>query len=586
MKTSRSLHQLLRWSGYVPASDVEDPLGLNLRGLARLGERLLHCITSITPRARYFSFIPWCIFDYQNREQGKPYSLGLRDAIVLRENAYTLANISHHKGETCSGGSLVGSNEAKRWFRKGYAEANLKKLRFAKNPALDAYFTSLVNLGCFVPDDDDDLASDDDPDAKREFTFDDIKLSAVGLDLAKRYDSVVGGLPAVRRWVGDTRRCSVKSLAQLGRYGGLCDFTDAHPADRSLLRDLFFGMATSRGGSHRVRRQSLLLLLDLCRQFSAEAWELNDWTFASAVYFGEVVTEDGRLDVKLPPALVDIATRWRMFYFHHFMGVALEGLFCWLITQLDTRGLAGAKLEDLVLKLNETSARDRLSELFHCDLTQPFGEMTPSDFFAKLSLPHGDCEPGLGTKFDLAVRSIHRASEDILEAFVRDGEFLQSSVGLALPLTLLATTLTRFARWKTTKYGNWLASVARDPYVDLVPPVLASGLSRQFEAWWHTKWAGLATFILSRYVVRQHQSMSYEKTLSGDRCLVQVDGERVFSSPGHGFEKIGMGNPRLGSAVQILIDLGLMERADDWVVHLTTEGKRFLRHELKKEGKP
>jgi hypothetical protein len=94
----------------------------------------------------------------------------------------------------------------------------------------------------------------------------------------------------------------------------------------------------------------------------------------------------------------------------------------------------------------------------------------------------------------------------------------------------------------------------------------------------------LTGFILSRYVVRQHQGMSYEKSLAGDRCLLQVDGSKVFSTGG--FDKIGMGNPRLHSAVQILKDLGLMENAEDGVTYLTKEGKLFLRDELKKEGRP
>src|SRR5207249_2607342 len=76
---------ILRWSEHVSSSDVQDPLGLSLRGSTRLGSRLLHCITSITPRARYFSFIPWCFFDYQSRDKGKPHALGVRDSIVLRE---------------------------------------------------------------------------------------------------------------------------------------------------------------------------------------------------------------------------------------------------------------------------------------------------------------------------------------------------------------------------------------------------------------------------------------------------------------------------------------------------------------------
>src|SRR5262245_3599625 len=130
---------LLRWSAHVPCSDVQDPLGLSLRGSARLANRLLHCLTSITPRERNFSFIPCCASDYQNREKGRPHALGLRDAIVLRENVLALACIKYHqqdKGGTCKGGNVVGTIKAKRWLRKGEAEANFGKLKFAESPAL------------------------------------------------------------------------------------------------------------------------------------------------------------------------------------------------------------------------------------------------------------------------------------------------------------------------------------------------------------------------------------------------------------------------------------------------------------------
>jgi len=67
VRTSKPELTLLRWSEHVPASDVQDPLGLSLRGSARLASQLLYCITSITPRARYFSFIPWCVLDWRRR---------------------------------------------------------------------------------------------------------------------------------------------------------------------------------------------------------------------------------------------------------------------------------------------------------------------------------------------------------------------------------------------------------------------------------------------------------------------------------------------------------------------------------------
>ncbi|MCI0459743.1 MAG: WD40 repeat domain-containing protein [Gemmataceae bacterium] len=307
-KQSKPTQALLRWSEYVPASDVQDPLGLNLRGLARLGNRLLYCITSITPRARYFSFIPWCGFDYESREKGKPHALGLRDAIVLREKALTLACIAHHEGDTCSGGALVGTLEAKRWLGRGNTEADLKKLKLAKIPALNAYFTSLVNLGCFVTDE--DALAGDEEGVETQFTFDDVELSPLGLELARRYDSVAGVLPGVRQLAGGNRRCAVEALAEFGKHGGLCELTEAAAPDRALLRDVFFALADLKGDSHGVRRQCLLLILELCQRFSVEQWVLSEPDFAGAVYFAELTTEEAHLKVEIPSALQDVASRW------------------------------------------------------------------------------------------------------------------------------------------------------------------------------------------------------------------------------------------------------------------------------------
>ena len=92
----------------------------------------------------------------------------------------------------------------------------------------------------------------------------------------------------------------------------------------------------------------------------------------------------------------------------------------------------------------------------------------------------------------------------------------------------------------------------------------------------------LADFVLSRYVVQQHQAMAYEKTAKGDRCLLQVDGPKIIADLPH--EKIGIGNPRLNSAIQVLTDLALLEEDDNEVTHLTAQGKSLLQAELEERG--
>jgi hypothetical protein len=145
---------------------------------------------------------------------------------------------------------------------------------------------------------------------------------------------------------------------------------------------------------------------------------------------------------------------------------------------------------------------------------------------------------------------------------------------------LLALTLARYRRWEPTGYGTWLASdaVVKDPYLDLLPSTVSLGLDRHLGDWWTLPWSRLTEYVLSRFVVQQHQSMSYEKTAKGERCLIQVDGQRIVSDGP--YEKIGLGNPRLRSAVQVLSDLALIETDEDGLSFLTEEGLELLREEL------
>ena len=573
---------ILRWSDHVPESDVLDPLGLGLRGSARLGSRLLFCITSITPRARYFSFLPWAVYDYQKQEMGKPYALGLKGAIVLREQAFTLGCVAHHEGKSCAGGALVGSEQAAKWYAKHENQADFRKLKnFAKNPALAAYYNSIVNLGVFITDDERPVT--DEEEENPDLTFDDLELSPLGLKLAKRYESAVGAVAAMKHIGAKQRTSSVNGLAELGKYGGLCELANTPSPDRELLRDVFFAKVDPKSGSHEFRRRSLLLILAVCEKICTDQWLLNEPAFESIVYYGEIANDDDRLAMHIPKQLNDIATRWRMFYFHHYMSVALEGLFSWLVSNLGENGLAGSTLETLAAKLDEASVGKQLSEVLEVNLRGSFGKLSPSKLFSTLGFSGGNLDVSLSKVMDKKIRSLAPFAEDSLESVIRDKTYLYSSTGLALPLILLATTLARYKQWESTNYGDWLANVASDPYLDLIPPIVTQGLSRHFDNWWGCSWKELAVFVLSKYVVQQHQSMSYEKTWAGDRCLIQVDGPRVISKGN--YEKIGMGNPRLRSAIQILRDLGLIEDDSEQITRLTKEGKKFLEQEMVRETK-
>ena len=85
--------RLLHWNKELPSASPADPLGLNLRVSARLSDELLYCITSITPRARYYAFFPWAFQDYNDHERAKQGDRGRIKAVLARERAMVLGAV-------------------------------------------------------------------------------------------------------------------------------------------------------------------------------------------------------------------------------------------------------------------------------------------------------------------------------------------------------------------------------------------------------------------------------------------------------------------------------------------------------------
>jgi hypothetical protein len=263
-----------------------------------------------------------------------------------------------------------------------------------------------------------------------------------------------------------------------------------------------------------------------------------------------------------------------MFYFHHFMSVALEGLFAWLVTHVGDFGLAGTTMDTIVAELDGTSTQKALGEILGMPLPCSFRDLTPAALFAAAGLPSGPLDRESSVAIDTAVPVTSPLCEDALEKLLRSKEYLRAATGLALPLVLLIVTLARYRQWIDTRYDRWLWAEANDPRLDLVPPLILDGLEKRFHGkWWTAPFGELARHTLDRYIVRQHTEVSFGKTATGM-------GDRISSTKA--YTGIGMGNPRFRSAVRILTDLGLLEEDDD-VHRLTAAGKDFLKAELAAE---
>ncbi len=395
---------------------------------------------------------------------------------------------------------------------------------------------------------------------------------------------MVGALPSVKMLSTPKRQCSVESLTSWGELGGLCEVVSTDAKDRQPLRDMFFAHVEMKGKSHPVRRQSLLLILELARQLSAKGLPLNERNFATAVYFDSVLNNDDiPEEIEWPERLRDISTRWRMFYFHHFMSVALEGMLSWLVTNVADKGIAGATIADLLKGLNSKTLSKQLAEVLHAEIPLDFGSLTPAKFIGLFGVvTAGALTPQMSASIDASIQLESWLAEPYLEVAIRSRSHLQSDAGLAIPAILLSLTLSRYTSWERTDYGNWLAQTASDPYLDLIPPVVLDGVNRRFDDWWNAPFSKIIPVVVSRFVVQQHQSMSYEKSSAGNRCLLQVDGSDINATGT--YESIGMGNPRMRSAIRILKDLAFLSDSDDGITNITDDGRSVLEDELSTEG--
>ena len=372
---------------------MQDPLGFSLRGISRISRELLPCITSITPRARYFSFIPWAVYDHQRREHAELTTSELDRAVSFREHALALGCIAYHKGGDYPGGSLVGSTKATEWYlAHSDGEVDFRQVRFVENPALRNYLKALLNLGIFVTEDK-SVSTEDDEDKSKQAVK--VELTALGRELAELYDSHVRTLEAVQQIALPKRQCSVSHLKTWGERGGLCELALPSAADRALLRDMFFCRIRLQGRMelHNRRRDSLLLLLELCRSLTEAHFPFTRQTFADAVYHRELAGKSMSCKIELPGPLEKIARRWQMFYFHYYAATALKSAFLWLVSRLDHAETGGECLDNVISGLDEEHFQREIGDVIGVRLTGCFGSYSPASFFASLACPKGCLRP-------------------------------------------------------------------------------------------------------------------------------------------------------------------------------------------------
>lgn len=568
--------ETLIWNKPALGSDVQDPLGLELRMSTRMAGQLLHCITTVTPRARYYSFLPWCVQDYRDHVKGGAADRGLVDAIRQREKVLALGCVTHHEGATCDYGGVVGSREAQRkWAATELDESfDLRRYRSQGSLAWYQYFNSLVNLGCFEemePTEDDEAIGDE--GAGTRPSPDEIRLTLLGQQLAEAFGSSLGRPRVVAELRADRVHVTLRAVESVAKRGGICEIREDGARDRGLLRALFFDRVNSPGRAHGLRRMSLLLLMDLVRQCADAGIELDSDVLGEMLLYGATLADGEAIELSCPARLDPVAAYWRMFYLHNHMSVALEGAFLGLIRAVEQSERGNIRFETVLASLGDKSIGSTFAKAFGVNGLRAFSEMTPAQVLAAAGVAQQDGCPliGEGVALDCSLAE-WRLVEALREP---EWESLTTTAGLAICLTLLSTVLLRFDELREQESALWCARTVRDSYLDLAPPLVSGWLSHGSGVWWRRPWSELAPLLLDRFVVRQHEVLGYDKGGGSDSMILHSN-DGVLTATGE-YGRVTIGNPRFRNAMQILGDLGFVDLSE---MQLTSDGRAWLAEEM------
>jgi len=276
--------------------------------------------------------------------------------------------------------------------------------------------------------------------------------------------------------------------------------------------------------------------------------------------------------------LSDIAGRWHAYHLHGYLAVSLQSFLVALVRILRDRpgGIARA---DLLAQFSSPAIAARFKELFKRDLPGNFFDLTPRDMLACAGVALPESAEGIGDAM-LALPIMSPFSERSLENHLLDGE-ASDSAGIAIAALLFYLTLLRYPAAVTAPLHNWYGRHVKDPYADIAVPGVRDMLHGEFgQSWIDRPNKEILDRVIWRFVVRQHQTMSYER--GGNAPLFHVDGLAVIGT-NTDYTDPRAPNVRLRSALQILTDLGLITWDDENGDCRTDDGTAWLAAELLSE---
>lgn len=538
-----------------PTGGARDALGIETLSEGILAD-LLPGINNQTSRARYYSFWAWVVHDFILDPTTTHTQAAFYEWLRRREDTLILAYLAHG----CAGGS-AGAQQGGGVWQGGALEAypiDWKSLLSVDGGGYQLYYRGALQEMNII------RVSEGSP-------HDDL-TSAVGLPLAEAYAESVATTEFVRSYL-DARLLSKPIIQDFAEQGCLCRLPQ-QPAERRALIDAFFRFDSQ--DTYAIKRlASLCFFLDVIGQ--SQGRSLNQWDLRETLYFWSF----GENHPYIPEGnFIEPAQRWRCFMLRQWFVFAAESLWSlflkrveiepvsaaqylgWLLTELDLQGLADTQ----GLALPTADARVLTAEAFYRAVYQ--------------ALPQGALQPG-PTSLSTPLNERRLAAPLWSTAIASDP---QSRAGHAL--IMLALMYWRCQPWREQPGWRYLT----DSYASGRLPMESylRHVERAFqEEWTLAHWLG---WLHQHYIWLQHRRVTLEKLVARgqETAFFELIDDNRGNGNGSaatseeplmratGLDSPKMNAPRFPSALQILVDLALIESVPGNGYRLLPDGEALL----------
>lgn len=518
-----------------------DPLGMS-RVSEWIVDELLPGVTTLTTRARNYSFYCWVIKDIIEKNKGKK-SINLGREITKRETAYVFGSILHDCKRDVD---PIGVLKAQRILSNTEGEnvnTEFSVLEHSYGGFGQYYQNAMDRLG---------------------LVFRTPHMSVPtpkGEKLAESYKNWIKNTEYYNHYI-EKQEIPKNILSDYGNKSCVCLLRE-NTIERDLLTEVFLEDNSPREDLESSRRDTLHLVLKSIDTCSQNDVKFDDEVFRNIIFFQQIKTKSKIISF-YPDILKDVIDRWRFFQFQEYLTFSLEALLSCFLNELETNdtGLTFDEFYEIIGDYTTTVENTLNVKVSEVPVVKILEEMLAIRGLDHLSTQNSK-------KYDESVRleqtineySLYIAANDAL-----DKKNTKQTIGQVV--SLLFMNLLRFYQYKNNIDEIYLWYHSRS-LQELSHTFLMDERNLLDEK-------TLDAFVKKLYkiILDTHDIIADEKMMSGNityRCR-NLSGRYHFEKSLEPSER----STRINSVISILEDIGIIDTTSSSTV-LSDYGKKTLR---------